>query len=113
VAESNAAKAITQAAAAAAGTWFAANTGDPGTTGANEVTGTGAARGQTAWGSPSGNPTTTVGSQAVLGIPAGVTITHWSQWSAASGGTFMRGGLLPNPETYTGVGSYGLTPTLS
>lgn len=113
MAESNAAKALTQAAAAGGGSWFAVHTGDPGSTGANEVTGTGAARGQTAWGSPSGNPTTTVGSQAVIGVPAGVTITHWSQWSAASGGVFQRGGVLPAPESYTGVGSYGLTPTLS
>lgn len=111
MAESNAAKAITQAAAAAAGTWFALHTGDPGTTGANEATGTGAARGQTTWGSPAGNPTTTAGSQAVIGAPAG-TFTHWGQWSAASGGTFQRGGPLPASEVYGAPGSYGLTPTL-
>lgn len=113
MAESNAAKAVTQAAAAAAATWFSAHTADPGVTGANEVTGTGASRGQTTFGAPSGNPTTTVGSQAILGIPAGATITHWGQWTAASGGTLHRSGPLPNPETYTGAGTYGLTPTLT
>lgn len=113
MAESNAAKAITQAAAAGAATWFSVHTADPGTTGANEVAGAGAARGQTTFGAPSGNPTTTVGSEAVIGVPAGVTITHWGQWSASSGGVFHRGGLLPAPESYSGAGSYGLTPTLT
>ena len=113
MAESNAAKAVTQAAAAAAGTWFSVHTGDPGTTGATEVAGTGAARGQTVWCAPSGNPTDTDGSQAIIGVPAGATITHWGQWTAQNGGTFQRGGALPNPETYTGAGTYGLTPTLT
>lgn len=113
MAESNAAKVVTQGAAAAAATWFSVHTADPGTTGASEVAGTGAARGQTAWGAPGGSPTQTVGSQAVIGVPAATTITHWGQWTAASGGTFHRGGVLPAPETYTGVGSYGLTPTLT
>jgi len=89
------------------GNWCSLNTGDPGTTGANE--GAGVTRTQTTWGAPSGG--SSVGTQALIPVPAGGPYTHYSVWSLASGGSFVTGGALPAPETYGAPGTYGLTPT--
>lgn len=75
------------------------HTGDPGTTGAAEVTGGSYARQTTTWGTPAGAQVT--GSQVTLNVPAGVTISYWGLWSpviaapsglgvaaVGSGGTF-------------------------
>jgi hypothetical protein len=93
-----------------AATYIALHTADPGGTSTAEVSGGSYARVQTTWGSSSGG--SKVGSQAVLNVPAGTTITYWSLWSASSGGTCYYSGALPASETYGSAGTYGLTPTL-
>lgn len=98
-------------AVAGGATWIALHTGDPGTTGANEVVGAPYARKQVVWGAASGG--SRVGSQVAIDVPAGGPYTHWSAWSASSAGTFYTGGPLDNPETYGGVGVLRVTPTLS
>lgn len=86
------------------------HTGDPGSTGANEVVGGSPAYARKAvtWNSASGadldnnaNPT--------FDIPAGTTITHYGLQSASSGGTFYGGDALSAPETFGGQGTYTLT----
>ena len=111
MAQSNASKAIAQDAVGAAATWFSLHTGDPGTTGANEASGTGASRGQTVWAAANSSNGTKAGSQATVGAAA-QAYTHWGLWSAASGGVFHMGGPLPAPESYGAPGQYLLTPTM-
>ena len=96
-------------ATAALGTWISAHTADPGTTGANEVTGGTYARVQTTWGSPSGGAST--GSQTSINIPAGTTVTYFGVWSTQSGGTWVTGGALSASETFASAGVLAVTPT--
>lgn len=110
--QSNANKAVTQDATGAVATWFSLHTGDPGTTGANEGSGTGHARGQTTWSPANASNGTKTGTQATLGAAA-QAYTHWGLWTASTGGTFHLGGTLPAPESYGAAGSYLLTPTLN
>lgn len=93
------------------GTWISLHSTSPGTTGAAEINGGAYAREQTTWSASSGG--SKVGSQVTLSVPASTTIAYFGVWSAASGGTYICGGILPNSEAYTGAGSYLLTPTLS
>lgn len=92
-------------------TWISLHTASPGTTGASEVTGGAYARVATTWSAASGS--SRAGSAVTINVPAGTTITHFGVWSAATAGTYKRGGLLSAEETYTGAGTYNLTPTLT
>lgn len=91
--------------------YISLHTGSPGTSGANEVTGGSYARVQTTWSSSSGG--SKAGSQVTINVPASTTIEYFGIWSASSSGTYIGGGPLPNNETYTGAGTYLLTPTLT
>jgi hypothetical protein len=95
---------------AGAGAYISAHTGDPSTTGANEVAGGSYARQQTTWGTASGGER--VGSQVSIPIPAGTTVTHWGIWSAASSGTFRGGFALGASEAFGSAGTLQHTPTL-
>lgn len=98
-------------ATAALGVYISMHTADPGTSGASEVTGGSYARASTTWaGSSSGSKS---GSQVALNIPISTTITHWGLWSASTSGTFVCGGLLSAPSTYSSAGIYNFTPTLT
>lgn len=112
MAQSNASKAVAQDAVGGVARWFALHSGDPGTTGASEGSGTGHARGQTTWTAANAGAGTKAGTQALMGAAAG-TWTHWGLWTAETGGTFHLGGLLPVTEVYAAPGTYGLTPTLT
>ena len=93
------------------GTYISLHSASPGTTGASEISGGSYARVQTTWSASSGG--SKAGSQVTLNVPASTTIAYFGIWSAASSGNYVGGGPLPNSETYTGAGSYLLTPTLS
>lgn len=94
----------------AAATWISGHTADPGTTGANELSGGGYTRVQTTWSPASGNEK--VGTTAVLTVPTGNTVTHWGLWTAITSGTFMYGGDSQD-ESYSSGGQYGVTPKLT
>jgi hypothetical protein len=94
---------------AAAGTRVSFHSADPGSTGASEVSGTG--RPATTWGAASNG--SRVGSQVSAPIGAGVSVTHWGLWSAASGGTFIYGGALGATETFGAAGTIQHTPTIT
>jgi len=64
--------------------WIGLHTGDPGTTGANEVTGGSYARVQSI--APAASNGSVTFPPAVINVPAGVTVTWWARYSAASGG---------------------------
>lgn len=94
-----------------AATFISLHTADPGTAGANELTGGSYGRVATTWGAVTDGSVT--GSAATINVPAGTTITHWGLWSAGSGGTFYVGGPLSAPEDFGSAGTYALTPTLN
>lgn len=98
---------------ATAGTRISFHTADPGTTGANEVSGTG--RPATTWAAASDGPSGSrqrVGSQVAAPIPAGTTVTHWGIFTAQSGGSFLFGGALDAPEAFGSAGTLQHTPTI-
>jgi hypothetical protein len=103
---------------AAAATYISLHSASPGYTGANEISGGSPAyaRVATTWAggtTGSNGAGTDVGSQVTLNVPAGTTIGWFGIWSAVTAGTYYGGGALPNSETYTGQGTYLLTPTLN
>jgi len=98
------------AAVTALGDWISAHTGDPSTTGANEVAGGTYAREQTTWGAAASGDQT--GSQVSIDIPAGTTVTHWGIWSASSGGTFRGGFEISPSEGFGSAGVLNVTPTV-
>jgi hypothetical protein len=100
---------LTQLTATKLARYISLHTASPGTTGANEVAGGTYARVATTWGAIAGGSTT--GSQVTINVPAGVTITHWGIWDAASAGNYYDGGPLPSSQTYGTAGTYLLTPT--
>jgi hypothetical protein len=93
---------------AAAADRISAHTGDPGSTGINEVTGGSYARQTTTWGAASGGAR--VGSQVTIPIPAATNVTYWGLWS--SGGTFHGGFALADNEDFGAGGNMLHTPTL-
>jgi hypothetical protein len=88
--------------------WFSLHTADPGTTGANQV----GTREQITWDVSTGGSKPGVAPVSIDVAPA-TTVTHWGLWTAEVGGSFGKGGALPNPETYTGAGVYNLSATLT
>jgi hypothetical protein len=92
--------------------YFSLHTGDPGTSGANEVVGGSYARVLATFPAAATGASTTAG--ATHNVPAGVTVTHFGRWSAASGGTFYTGGTLPNGgDTFGSAGTYTNVNTVS
>jgi hypothetical protein len=75
--------------------------GDPGTTGANEIVAT---RSSVAWsgGANTGTLTTSVGT--------GVTVSFWGTWSASTSGTFQIGGALSATITFVTAGTFTIAP---
>lgn len=70
------------------------HTGNPGTSGANEVSGNGYARQSAAFTNSGSNPTVAA-NNGVIQFPQATgswgTITHFGIWSAASGGSYLGG----------------------
>lgn len=84
------------------------HTADPGTTGANEVSGGTYGRQTVAWGAATNGSKTTTGTPAAtIPVPAS-TVSHFGLWSAATGGTFYGGGSLSATETFAAAGEYDM-----
>lgn len=94
---------------ATAATHVSLHTDDPGTTGADEVTGGSYARQAVTWGAASGGSKTN-SSALTFSIPAGTTITHVGLWTASTNGTFLGGGPLDSPQSYPTGGTYTINP---
>lgn len=91
--------------------YISLHSASPATTGANEISGGSYARVATTWSAASGSAQ--AGSQVTINVPASTTIGYFGIWTAATSGTYIGGGPLPNSETYGGAGTYLLTPTLN
>jgi hypothetical protein len=91
------------------GTWISLHTGNPGDTGANEVSGGSPAyaRKQTTWGSAVSGLIT--GSEVVFDVPPGTTVTHVGINSASTSGTF-RDWADSADITFTPQGQVKVTP---
>ena len=107
----NTSKDVALDAIGAAATFISLHSADPGTTGANEISGGTYARVATTWSSAAASSKS--GSQVTINVPAAATITYWGVWSTITAGVFYEGGSLPASETYGGAGTYLLTPTLT
>lgn len=95
-----------------AANWFSLHTGDPGTTGANEVVGGSYARAQATYPAATNGASSTPG--ATHTVPAGTAVTHFGRWTIQSGGTFFTGGPLPNGgEVFGSSGTYTNVNTVS
>ena len=97
---------ITQALSTAGWAYISLHTGDPSTTGANEVSGGTYVRVAVTW-SPSvaGGPASNAGA-LTINIPASTTVSYFGIWSASSSGTYYVGGpLSPAITTSTSAGT--------
>jgi hypothetical protein len=112
--------AVLEAAAVAAivpGTtyYLSGHTGDPGTTGANELTGGGYARQPIVF--AAGASDGIIASNAAQTMPnAGSTaVTHFGIWTASTAGTYMTGGALTSSVTAASIsfGSGAVTVTVA
>lgn len=93
-------------------THLGGHTASPGGTGANEMTGTGYARGAVSWGSATDNGTTaSIVGTATITIPnAGATLDYVGGWSASTSGTF-RDQMNVTDITYAAGGTAAVTVT--
>lgn len=87
------------------------HTADPGTTGANELTGGSPAYARKAisFAAASAGAMAMTGTAPKFDVRSGVTITHVGFWTAATGGTFMGSGTLSSPSSFTAQGTYTLS----
>lgn len=105
----NAGRQASGAGLAAVAAYISLHTASPGTTGTSEVTGGSPAYARQAvtWAPITGG--TGITNDPQFNIPAGVTVTHFGLWSAATGGTFYGGDPLSASEVYAAQGTYTLT----
>lgn len=80
------------------------HTGDPGTTGANEVVGGAYAR-QSITMAAASNGTRAASNQPVFSVPAATTVTHIGLWNNS---TFL-GSADPADESFSNAGTYTVT----
>jgi hypothetical protein len=83
---------------------------DPGTTGANELTGGSPAyaRKPITW-NPAATSNLDSDAEPLFDVPPGTTVSHWGLWSVVSDGTFYAGDDTSTVEVFTGQGTYALT----
>lgn len=90
---------LNNAAAPAVSTpYVALHTGDPGSTGANEVTGGGYGRVGGSFGTPSGGTCSNDATVDFTNMPS-ATLTHVSIWDASTAGNMIVGGALTTSKT--------------
>ena len=98
--------------------YFAAHTGDPGTTGATEATYTSGNRAAITWGTASAGSVANATSALSLNINSSQTVAYFGCWSAATAGTYHIGGALSSSINFVTNGTLtvavgGLTLTAS
>lgn len=97
-------------ASAASANWIALHTATPNSGNAAELAGGGYARVQVTFpGASAGSSQVT----AVINVPAGVTVTHWSRQTASSGAAYYEDGTLSPSAVFNSAGTLTLTLTVS
>lgn len=85
--------------------WWSLHSADPGTTGANEISGGSYTRVESVFPIAGNGASTMPG--ATHDIPAGTTVTHFGRWTSQVAGTFFTGAALPNGgEVFGSAGTY-------
>lgn len=105
----NAGKVVALTALGNAATYVGLHSADPGTTGANELTGGTPtyARVAATWSTVT-TDTLALSNQPTWNVPAGSTASYVGYWTAATGGTCLLSRPLPVNEVYAGQGTYTL-----
>ncbi len=101
---------------ASSATHLSLHSGDPGTTGANEITGGSPAYARKAatWGTAASG-SRTLSSAVQFDVAASTQVSHFGTWTALTGGNFLGGDALRDSsnnavvETFGGQGTYTLT----
>lgn len=101
---------------ASASAFLSLHSGDPGTTGANEITGgtPAYARKAATWGTASSG-SRSLSAAVQFDVAAGTQVSHFGVWTTATGGAFQGGDALRDAsnnavvETFGGQGTYTLT----
>ena len=88
----------------ATATYMGINTGDPGTSGANEVSGGSYVRQAISWGTASGSSIANSGALS-FSIPASTTVDYSSMWNASTSGTYGFGQTLSATITFVTAGT--------
>lgn len=88
------------------------HTGNPGSTGASEVTGGSPAYARKALTWTPGT-TGTVTATVTFDVPTSTTISFAGVWTAVTAGTFLDGGALSANQTYASQGTYTLQLTFT
>lgn len=103
----NAGKVVALTALGTAAKTVSLHTGDPGTTGANELSGGTPAYAQQSatWTTPT-TDTLALSNQPTWNVPAGSTVSHVAFRDTSGNVLWSRA--LPNSETYAGQGTYTL-----
>jgi hypothetical protein len=88
------------------GVFASLHTGDPGTTGANEVSGGSPAYARKAISFAAASSGSKASSSSpVLDVPAATTVTHVGYWDASTSGHFLAGSDVTD-ETFAAQGTY-------
>ena len=98
--------------------YFGLNSGDPVTTGANEISGGSYARVAISWGTASAGSIANITSALTVNVPASTTVSYFSTWSLITSGVYQIGGALSSTITFGTAGTLtvavgGLTLTAS
>lgn len=95
--------------------YLSLHSGNPGTTGANELSGGSYARQVVVFAAASGGSQSSSDSQSFTGLSGPPTVPYFGVWSALSSGTYLGGGPLTTPITAAAISfnSGGITLTVS
>lgn len=82
--------------------FFGVNSGDPSTTGANEISGGSPAYARVAitWGTASAGSIANATSALTVNVPGSTTVAWFSTWSLVSSGVYQIGGALGSSITF-------------
>lgn len=107
---SNAARNIALDAIGDVGLFVSLHDDDPGSNGADEISGGSPAYARQActWDSASSG-SMALSAAETFDVPSGTTVTHFGVWSAATSGTFYGGGALSASESFGAQGTFELT----
>jgi hypothetical protein len=91
-------------------THLSLHSGDPSTTGANEISGGSPAyaRKAVSGGAAASGGSVTISASIVFDVPAGTTVSYVGMWSASTAGTYY-GHFDVTDEVFAGQGTYTLT----
>lgn len=83
--------------------------GDPGVTGANEISLSSYDRRPNSWQAPASGQLKIIAAGIPFRVPGVASISHWSWWTQASAGTFLGAGSFTTCEVFVNPGTLTVT----